>query len=156
MKTNTWLSQNGLKWTEWVLQKHSSIVYKGSSTHPWTWKYLTKDDTIFYTVTNHCVNFLTEMTPNLMVKFALMQNCLQSLGHLKTSVAHMRYQSNAKKKKKKKKKAKRVVFWIESDSWESQLGVKTCMFAWKRVLFEFYYGAFRGHSLTLKWPRGDS
>ena len=26
MKTKTWLSQNGLKWTEWVMEKHSSII----------------------------------------------------------------------------------------------------------------------------------
>ena len=35
---------------------------------------------------------------------------------------------------------KKVVFETERDSRESQLGVKTCLFSRKRVLFKFYYG----------------
>ena len=28
MKTKMWLSQDGLKWSDWVLEKHSSIQIK--------------------------------------------------------------------------------------------------------------------------------
>ena len=34
MKTKTWLSQNGLNWTEWVLEKHSSIADVAISKRP--------------------------------------------------------------------------------------------------------------------------